>query len=187
MTSGGAIVPLRQRDSIEGPLTLVLRDGARRLLAQAIEAEAETFPCEMEGLRLPDGRGRVARHGHGPERLEQTGIGAVAVERVKLRGRGAGEAGAERVRFTSAIPPRWPGGRAASMPCCPSSTCAAPPWVASKKPSRPCWERTPRTFRRRWSRGCSGTRHRRAAAEAKPAPAAPPPSGPLASNRRHGY
>ena len=61
----------------------------------------------MKGLRLPDGRERVVRHGHGPERLIQTGIGPVAVERVKLRDRGAGEAGAERIRFTSAILPRW--------------------------------------------------------------------------------
>ena len=61
----------------------------------------------MKGLRLPDGRERVVRHGHGPERLIQTGIGPVAVQRVKLRDRGAGEAGAERIRFTSAILPRW--------------------------------------------------------------------------------
>jgi len=107
MTSNSTVVPLRQRDSIDDPLTSVLRSGARRLLAQAIEAEAEAFLCEMKGLLLPDGRERVVRHGHGPERLVQTGIGAVAVERVKLRDRGVGEAGAERVRFTSALLPRW--------------------------------------------------------------------------------
>src|SRR5206468_8404321 len=55
----------------------------------------------------PDGRERVVRHGHGPERLIQTGIGPVAVEAVKLRDRGAGEAAAERIRFSSAILPRW--------------------------------------------------------------------------------
>jgi transposase-like protein len=46
------------------------------------------------------------RHGHGPERLVQTGIGPVAVRRVKLRDRGAG-ADAEPIRFTSTILPRW--------------------------------------------------------------------------------
>jgi transposase-like protein len=61
----------------------------------------------MKGERLPDGRERVVRHGHSPERLVQTGIGPVAVQRVKLRDRAAGEAGAERIRFTSAILPRW--------------------------------------------------------------------------------
>src|SRR3712207_2929793 len=79
--------------------------GARRLLAQAIEAEAEAFLAAMKGARLPDGRERVVRHGHAPERLVQTGIGPVAVRRAKLRDRGAG-GGAERIRFTSAILPR---------------------------------------------------------------------------------
>ena len=71
-----------------------------------MEAEAEAFLAEMKGLRLPDGRERVVRHGHGPERLVQTGIGPVPVRQVKLRDRGA-EDGAERIRFTSAILPRW--------------------------------------------------------------------------------
>ncbi len=61
----------------------------------------------MRGQRLADGRERVVRHGHGPERLVQTGIGPAAVQRAKLRDRAAGEAGAERIRFTSAILPRW--------------------------------------------------------------------------------
>ena len=107
MTSSSSVVPLRQPDRIEDPLTAVLRSGARRLLAQAIEAEADTFLAEMKGHRLGDGRERVVRHGHGPERLVQTGIGPVAVQRVKLRDRGADEAGAERIRFTSALLPRW--------------------------------------------------------------------------------
>jgi len=101
------VVSFRQPETIDDPLTAVLRSGARRLLAQAIEAEAEAFLAEMKGERLPDGRERVVRHGHGPERLVQTGIGPVAVQRAKLRDRAAGEAGAERIRFTSAILPRW--------------------------------------------------------------------------------
>jgi putative transposase len=107
VSSNSTVVPLRQPDTIDDPLTTILRSGARRLLAQAIEAEADAFLAEMKGLRLPDGRERVVRHGHGPERLIQTGIGPVAVEPVKLRDRGADEAGTGRVRFTSAILPRW--------------------------------------------------------------------------------
>jgi transposase-like protein len=84
----------------------VLRNGARRLLAQAIEAEAEAFLATMKTQHLPDGRDRVVRHGHGPERLVQTGIGPVAVQRVKLRDRIPDASGA-RIRFTSAILPRW--------------------------------------------------------------------------------
>ncbi len=101
------VVPLRQPDTIDDPLTAVLRSGARRLLAQAIEAEAEAFLALMKGERLPDGRERVVRHGHGPERQVQTGIGPVAVQRPKLRDRAVSEAGADRIRFTSAILPRW--------------------------------------------------------------------------------
>ena len=106
MTSNTTVVPLRQPETVDDPLTAVLRSGARRLLAQAVEAEAEAFLATMKGVRLPDGRERLVRHGHGPERQVQTGIGPVAVRRVKLRDRGAGEA-AERIRFTSAILPRW--------------------------------------------------------------------------------
>ena len=106
--SDTTVVPLRQPDTIEDPLTAVLRSGARRLLAQAIEAEAEAFLATMKGARLPDGRERVVRHGHAPERLVQTGIGPVAVRRAKIRDRGAGaDSGGERIRFTSAILPRW--------------------------------------------------------------------------------
>ena len=100
------VVPLRQPDEVDDPLTAVLRSGARRLLAQAIEAEAEAFLTAMKGERLPDGRERIVRHGHGPERQVQTGIGPVAVRRAKLRDRAVGEAGADRIRFTSAILPR---------------------------------------------------------------------------------
>src|SRR5215211_632437 len=106
MTSDPRVVPLRQPDQVDDPLTAVLRSGARRLLAHAVEAEAEAFLAEMRGLRLPDGRERLVRHGYGPERLVQTGIGPVPVQRVKLRDRGAGVEG-ERIRFTSSLLPRW--------------------------------------------------------------------------------
>jgi transposase-like protein len=106
VTSDSTVVPLRQPEAVEDPLTAVLRNGARRLLAQAIEAEAEAFLAAMKDKRLPDGRERVVRHGQGPERAVQTGIGPVAVRRAKLRDRGAGEGG-ERIRFASTILPRW--------------------------------------------------------------------------------
>ena len=106
MRSDSTVVSLCQPDAVEDPLTAALRSGARRLLAQAVEAEAEAFLALMKDMRLPYGRDRLVRHGHGPERLVQTGIGPVEVRRVKLRDRGVGD-GAERIRFTSAILPRW--------------------------------------------------------------------------------
>ena len=83
----------------------MLRAGARRLLAQAVELEAEAFLAVQE-LKLPDGRARLVRHGHGPERQIQTGIGPVTVSRVKIRDRGAASE-EDRIRFSSAILPKW--------------------------------------------------------------------------------
>ena len=105
MSTSTNIVRLRQPDEIDDPLTDVLRSGARRLLAQAVELEADVFLAGMRGLKLPDGRDRLVRHGHGPERIIQTGIGPVAVSRVKIRDRCAATSG-ERVRFSSSILPK---------------------------------------------------------------------------------
>src|SRR5512144_1214432 len=106
MSDDTTVIRLRQPDEIDDPLTAILRSGARRLLEQAVEAEVEAFLATMTELKLADGRDRVVRHGHGPERAIQTGIGPVAVRRVKVRDRGAEPAG-ERIQFTSAILPRW--------------------------------------------------------------------------------
>jgi len=106
MNEDSIVVRFSQPDTIDDPLTAVLRSGARRLLAQAIEAEAEAFLAAMAERRLGDGRARFVRHGHGPERTIQTGIGPVEVQRVKVRDRAPAESD-ERVRFTSQILPRW--------------------------------------------------------------------------------
>jgi putative transposase len=106
MSDDNTLVHLRQPDAIDDPLTAILRAGARRLLEQATETEVEAFLAGLKDHRLADGRERVVRHGHGPERTLQTGIGPVAVRRAKVRDRGAGPA-AERIRFASAILPRW--------------------------------------------------------------------------------
>jgi transposase-like protein len=106
MDENSSVVRLRLPDEIDDPLTNILRNGARRLLAQAVEMEAETFLAAMKDLKLPDGRDRVVRHGHGPERMIQTGIGPVEVSAVKIRDRG-GAIDGDRIRFSSAILPKW--------------------------------------------------------------------------------
>ena len=146
--SDTTVVPLRHRDTIEDPLTAVLRSGARRLLAQAVEAEAEAFLATMQGVRLPDGREGVVRHGHAPERLVQTGIGAVPVRRAKLRDRGAGD-GAERIRFTSAILPRWARRTRSLDALLPVLYLRGSRRATSGRRSERCWARTRRTCRRR--------------------------------------
>lgn len=87
MSTDSSISVLRQPGTIDDPLTTVLREGARRLLAEAIEAEAEVFLQSMREERLMDGRARFVRHGHGPERTIQT------LDRVALKRRGASPAG----------------------------------------------------------------------------------------------
>jgi putative transposase len=106
VNENSTVVRFPQPEVVDDPLTEVLRAGARRLLAQAIEAEAEAFLAGMADRRLADGRARFVRHGHGPERTIQSGIGSVAVQRVKVRDRAPAE-GERRVRFTSRILPRW--------------------------------------------------------------------------------
>jgi putative transposase len=76
------------------------------MLAQVLIAEADAFVALWKDVKLPDGRDRVVRHGHGPERAIQTGVGPVAVRRAKVRDRGKVGA-AEKIRFTSSILPKW--------------------------------------------------------------------------------
>ncbi len=123
MPSSSTVVSLRQPDEVEDPLTAVLRSGARRLLAQAIEAEAETFLAAMKDAQLPGGRDRVVRHGLGPERLVQTGIGAVEV-------RARAPSASVSARRSC---PDGHGGHEAWMRCCRSSICAASRWATSKE------------------------------------------------------
>jgi transposase-like protein len=91
---------------IDDPLTEVLRAGARQLLEQAVEAELEAFLAAYAELKTEDGRQRLVRHGHGPQRAVLTGIGPVPIRRAKARDRG-GVGGDDRIRFTSNILPRF--------------------------------------------------------------------------------
>jgi putative transposase len=106
MNTAAKVVRLRQPGAIDDPLRDVLRAGARRLLAPAIALEADAFVADMRDFKLPDGRARLVRHGQGPEREIQTGIGPVPVSRVGVGDRGATTAAA-RVRFWSSILPKW--------------------------------------------------------------------------------
>jgi putative transposase len=56
------VVPFRQEDEIDDPLTEILRTGARRLITRAVEIEFDTFLASNADLALPDGRQRVVRH-----------------------------------------------------------------------------------------------------------------------------
>ena len=94
-----------QPGTFADPLTEVLRNGVRALLAQAVEAEvAALLGCHADKLTA-NGHQRVVRHGHLPEREIMTGIGPVAVRCPRVRDRV--EQGCERIRFSSAILPPY--------------------------------------------------------------------------------
>jgi len=101
----GSVVSLPQPSSTlaNDPLLAVLRDGARRMLMQAIEAEVEAFLAAHAGDADAQGRRRLVRNGHAPACSIQTGIGPVAVRRPRVRDRGEGEP----IRFTSAVLPAY--------------------------------------------------------------------------------
>ena len=99
------VFQLSQPGSFIDPLTAVLRDGARALLAEAVEAEVATLLSRYADESTEDGRQRLVRHGHLPEREIMTGIGPVAVRCPRVRDR-VGE-GSERIRFSSAILPPY--------------------------------------------------------------------------------
>jgi putative transposase len=86
----------------EDPLTAVLRQGAQRLLAQAIEVEVAILLAQYTDRRDGQGRQAIVRNGYLPERDVQTGIGAVRVKVPRVRDRsGTG------IRFHSALLPPY--------------------------------------------------------------------------------
>ena len=99
------VFPLAQPGSFTDSLTDVLREGARALLAQAVEAEVAEFLARHADHTTADGRRRIVRHGNLPERSIMTGIGPVTVRQPRVRDR-AGDAG-ERIRFSPNILPRY--------------------------------------------------------------------------------
>jgi putative transposase len=101
------VVPLpRPGAGVEAdPLLAVLRQGARRMLTQAIEAEVEAFLAAHGSLVDERGRRRLVRNGHAPERRIQTGIGPIEVRRPRVRDRGDG--GSPAIRFSSAVLPAY--------------------------------------------------------------------------------
>src|SRR5262249_45925155 len=99
-TTGIDIVPLPTGQDV---LTEVLRDEARRMLAQAIEAEAARIEAHAH-LKDEAGHKQVVRNGHLPERTTQTGIGPVEVGQPRVRAR---RPAGQRDAFSSALLPPY--------------------------------------------------------------------------------
>src|SRR3954454_377149 len=103
----GTVVPLPRPGATlaDDPLLAVLREGARRMLTRAVEADGEAFLAAHADLTDDQGGRRLVRNGHAPERSIQTGVGSVGVGRPRVRDRGDG--GSEPVRFSSAVLPPY--------------------------------------------------------------------------------
>src|SRR3981081_4226152 len=99
------VFQLSQPGTFADPLTEVLRNGARALLAQAVEAEVAALLSGHADEMTEDGRQRLGRPGDLPEREIVTGLAPVAVRCPRVRDR-VGE-GSKRIRFSSAILPPY--------------------------------------------------------------------------------
>jgi transposase-like protein len=88
-------------NEVRDALTEVLQEGARSLLAQAIEAEVAEFLAQYGDKRDVAGRARLVRNGYLPERTIQTGLGDVSVKAPRVRDR------AGQLRFRSSILPPY--------------------------------------------------------------------------------
>ena len=98
-------------DAAQGELRLELdelfREGARRMLAAALEAEVDAYLATHAAER--DGRGRrlVVRNGHAPARTITSGVGQVEVVRPRVDDRRVDATTGGRMQFHSMLLPRW--------------------------------------------------------------------------------
>jgi len=95
----------KSREEFADQLTLLLREGAQKMLARAVEAEVEAFLTSFAGARNAAGFQRLVRNGYLPEREIQTGIGPVKVKMPRVRDTGGGAGG--RIKFSSRILPPY--------------------------------------------------------------------------------
>jgi putative transposase len=106
MSKSNVVSIARPEAAPQDVLSEIARQGARSMLASALNAEVDAFVAGHACLVDDNGRQRVVRNGHLPEREIQTGIGGISVQVPRARDRGGDDAG-ERVRFSSKIVPPY--------------------------------------------------------------------------------
>ncbi|MBC2867468.1 IS256 family transposase [Streptomyces mexicanus] len=85
----------------------IVREGARRMLAAALEAEVDQYIAELAAERDERGHRLVVRNGHHRPRTVTTAAGPVEVRAPRVNDRRVDEATGERQRFSSKILPPW--------------------------------------------------------------------------------
>ena len=88
------------RETIEDPVTELLRVGAQQLIQHAVEAELAELLSQHDDRRTEKGNAGVVRNGYLPERELQTGLGPVTVQIPKVRAKTG-----DPVTFRSALVP----------------------------------------------------------------------------------
>jgi transposase-like protein len=94
----------------DGPPSLIdeiVRKGARRMLAQALQAEVDAYIAAFAAERDEDGRRLVVRNGYHQAREVLTSAGAIEVTVPRVNDKRTDPATGERKRFSSAILPPW--------------------------------------------------------------------------------
>ena len=85
----------------------IVRDGARQMLAAALQAEVAAYVDAHADEVDEDGHRLVVRNGHHDPREVTTAAGAVPVRAPRVNDKRIDEATGERRRFSSAILPAW--------------------------------------------------------------------------------
>ena len=85
----------------------IVREGARRMLAETLQAEVDAYIARFADLRDDDGRRLVVRNGYHQAREVTTCAGAVAVHAPRVNDRRVDLKTGDRLRFCSAILPPW--------------------------------------------------------------------------------
>jgi putative transposase len=103
----GLVVDEQARAELTTDLDELFRQGARRMLAAALEAEVEAYLAAHAELVDERGHRLVVRNGHAPVRTLATGVGQVEVVRPRVDDRRMDPGTGQRVQFQSVILPRW--------------------------------------------------------------------------------
>ncbi len=85
----------------------IVRDGARRMLEAALQAEVAAYVEQFVDQVDEDGRRLVVRNGYHQQRDVLTAAGAVAVKAPRVNDKRVDPDSGERQRFSSAILPAW--------------------------------------------------------------------------------
>ncbi len=83
------------------------REGARRMIAAALEAEVDEYVSSVVEGRDEDGRRLVVRNGRARERRVTVGSGTVAIRAPRVNDKRVDEQSGERKRFSSRILPAY--------------------------------------------------------------------------------